>query len=500
MEEIQRVTGTLRATAGLIVGGTATQNPTAGYVFEVVGSTRLGTTTFATGTAVELAVADQLLRFTGGTSDYVGFKASTGITTTTSYTWPMIYPTSTGYVLQSTIGGELTWLDLGAAGLGDILAVGDCPDGECFTSGGTSGASLWFYDSDGRGQLTIADLTTARTYTLPDLTGTITLASGNLGTGGVLFADSDLIATSTNFYWDNASRYLQLGSANNAGQLRIYSSHASGYYLGFAATSTMTVSTTYYWPTNYGTDNYILTTDGAGQLQWTSATGTGAVTGTGADGQVAYWIGENSIDGDANFTWSTSTNKLTLGSGLVVPLIEYAGDLTLQTSGAGNDIILAPASGIVKLSGAGTYIETASGYKIGATGTQILREMIPIMGFDLPVQTATTSYVKISKTLENYPFLENASGTTRVHKLVFRYAASTTDPIEWRVSTSTGQTYSSSTLPAPVSNNLEQGDAYIATTSIPTDGTDWWLDIKTATVPDVVRAFQIFLAAYDEIN
>jgi hypothetical protein len=222
------------------------------------------------------------------------------------------------------------------------------------------------------------------------------------------------------------------------------------------------------------------------------------VAGTGVAGRVTYWTGTSEVGSDADFTWDSSTNMLTLTGGLVAPLIQASGGLTLES--LGGNILLYPSTGIVEL-GTSTYILTASGYKIGATGTQVLREMIPILGFDLPVQTGTTSYVKISKTLENYPFQDAASGTTRVHKLAFRYAASTTaaDEIAWRVSTTTGQTYSSSTLPHTALDDLEKGDAYIATTTIPTD-TDWWLDIKTGTVSDTVRVFQIFLAAYDEIQ
>jgi len=54
---------------------------------------------------------------------------------------------------------------------GDITAVGDVESGAAFTADGVSGTSLWFYDEDGRGALTIANLTGARTYTLPNASG-----------------------------------------------------------------------------------------------------------------------------------------------------------------------------------------------------------------------------------------------------------------------------------------------------------------------------------------
>jgi uncharacterized protein YaiE (UPF0345 family) len=131
-------------------------------------------------------------------------------------------------------------------------------------------------------------------------------------------------------------------------------------------------------------------------------------------------------------------------------------------------------------------------------GQQVLRGMVPIFGFDLPAQTASTSYVTVSRIIENYPFSGSASGTTRVHKFVIRYAddiptASTSD---WQVYTSSE--YSTFTIPG-CNSVTTQGQAYIATTTIPTDGTDWHLKVKTPDVPTTIRIYQIFLAAYDQM-
>jgi hypothetical protein len=75
-------------------------------------------------------------------------------------------------VLITDGDGNLSWTSVSGVEAGDISAIGDVTSGEAFTSGGTQGTSLWFYDADGRGQLTIADLSAARTYTLPDTSGT----------------------------------------------------------------------------------------------------------------------------------------------------------------------------------------------------------------------------------------------------------------------------------------------------------------------------------------
>lgn len=493
LEEIYRVSGVVRATAGLIVGGTASQNPTAGYGFEVATSTL-----FSAGDVV-LSQANQLLRFTGGTTGpeyYIGFRATTTISTSTTYTWPSSYGTA-GQALITTADGVLSWNT--PSGMGDITKIGDVIESEAFSTSTVAGTSLWFHNNGNMGQLTVGTLSSGQTYTLPDFTGTIALqGSGSLGTGGALFANSGLIATSSNFNWDNTNRRLSLGATSTAnGIIRLYG--GTGGFTEFQAVASGD-DVTYTWPANDGDSNYVLTTDGSGILTWKTATGTAGaidIQGSPQGGQVTFFYDSDTLMSTSTFTFSTSTAKLTLGGGLVANLIEYTGgDLELRTNTSG-DILLNPASNIVQLA-TSTYIRTHGGYEIGVTGTQILVEMIPILGFDLPVQTATTSYIQISRTLEDYPFSTAATGTTRVHKLVFRYAASTTNPIDFRVYTNAE--HSSSTLPVPQTANLDKGEAYIVTTTIPTDATAWRLDVKTTDVPDTVRIFQIFLAAYDEIQ
>ncbi|KKQ38151.1 MAG: hypothetical protein US55_C0013G0001, partial [Candidatus Levybacteria bacterium GW2011_GWC2_37_7] len=67
----------------------------------------------------------------------------------------------------------------GTAWQGVFTSIGDSTTGEAFTEEGTSGTALYFYDTDGRGKLTTANLSGARIYTLPDATGTI-VTTGNL--------------------------------------------------------------------------------------------------------------------------------------------------------------------------------------------------------------------------------------------------------------------------------------------------------------------------------
>ncbi|MDI6641981.1 MAG: hypothetical protein QME68_06705, partial [Elusimicrobiota bacterium] len=144
-------------------------------------------------------------------------------------------------------------------------------------------------------------------------------------------------------------------------------------------------------------------------------------------------------------------------AGETILVVESSGRVTLYSRG-NQDLVLDASSGAVRIASGDTlYVDN-----IAIAGEGKIIGIIPIFGFDLPAQTASTSYVKVSRDLENYPFPATTTGTTRIHKLVFRYSASTTADLTWRIATTTGQTYSSSTLPVPGSNDLQKGNAYIA--------------------------------------
>ena len=465
VEEIQRITGVLRATAGLIVGGSATQNPTSGYVFEAVGSSRLATTTITSSGRLEFP----------GSDTFSAFKAPSSYGTSTSmvYTLPAhgTTPPSPDYVLTWQTGGQLVWKEItGVGGTGDITAVGDVISGAAFTQSGGQGTSLWFNNSGFTGQLTIGTLTANRTYTLPDATGTF-----SLGTGQANYAA----------YWSGTNTL------------------AAEQYLSVTRGGTGAGSFT-----QYG-------------LLYGNNTGAFGVTAAGSANQIllgntgsapTWGIISDILNAGTNITiTATGTNEVLIATvnnpvfstSVTSPQFLSTGSLLIQ-SGGGSDITIDSSSGKIVL-GSGDYIVTNSGYEIGRAGTEILREMIPIFGFDLPAQTATTSYVKISRTLDSYPFSQAATGTTRIHRFVIRYTdnlplASTTD---WRVATTTGSSFDTFTLPGRNNSGLDSG---FATTTepvdIPTDGTDWWLEVKSQNPYDTykIKVFQIFLAAYDRIQ
>ena len=477
MEEIQRVTGVLRATAGVIVGGTASQNPSAGYGFEVATSTKLGATTTVAAGSLELTAANQVLRFTGGVSDYyVGFKANTSATSghAINYTLPAAKPDVANFVLTSGADGTMTWQSVSGVGAGDIQAVGNVSSGAAFTgddAGGSPGNTLYFEGATADTYeiaLTAADPGADYTITLPAADGYIALGSST----------ANYVA-----YWTSTStlageQYLAVTrGGTGAGTFTSY-----GLLYG-NTTGALGVTTA-------GTADYLLVGAGSASPAWKTISQL-LTNGTNI-----------SISGSTSTTIATVNNP-TFSTSVTSPQFLSTAGLLIQS--ANGDITIDPSSGKIVL-GSGDWIETNSGYQIGKSGTQVLREMIPILGFDLPAQTATTSYVKISRTIQDYPFATAATGTTRVHKFVIRYtdnlvlAASSTD---WRVATTTGAAFSTFTLGGSNNSALDSGRATTTgTVAIPTDGTDWWLEVKSQAPYDTnkIKVFEIFLAAYDQIQ
>ncbi|MEM5868128.1 MAG: hypothetical protein QXG39_09460 [Candidatus Aenigmatarchaeota archaeon] len=492
MEEIQKVTRLIKATAGLIVG--ADRDLASGYGFEVATSSLFssGNVVFTGGNLILNAQGQELI-FTGGVSGYqTGFRASTSTDPNQSiiYTLPTQKPTS-DMVLFSNSQGQLYWVSPAAAGLGDITGVGDVQSGDAFTLSG-SGNVLWFHPNQNYTLALTAhsSLSGNATTILPAVTGTnyLTLAANfPFSQNQVLYADNNgLITGGNNLIFDPTTRTLTIGGSGASGILQI---SGGNYYLGFMATSTLSSNVIYTWPGYPDSDFKVLTSDTNGRLSWQTVAGVGGVTGQGTANQIAFWTGVSSISGDSGLTYDPNTDVLTISGSLVTSLIR-------SSSGS---ITLDPAGGTVLL-GSGDWIQTSSGFEIGKSGTQILKEMVPIMGFDLPVRTATTSYVKISRDIESYPLGACSPGTQRVHKLVIRYGANGNGTLRIGASTTT--------LPS-TGTDITKGTVRTIDVSIPTPGgnctswsqgtdtTDWYVELN----PDgnTFMIYQIFLAGYDQI-
>jgi hypothetical protein len=102
---------------------------------------------------------------------------------------------------------------------------------------------------------------------------------------------------------------------------------------------------------------------------------TNPVTGTGVAGQVALWNGTNSINSDAEFTYNSSTNLLTIGGGVTLTgaqtIQTSTGNLTLATAaGDGNIVLSAHGDGNVTTNDS-IYIGSNSGINYGGFSNKL---------------------------------------------------------------------------------------------------------------------------------
>ncbi len=139
---------------------------TAGDLFVNGGSATLGTN----GQDGSLTIYSEQ-----GATDYTTIFQPGTQSANITYTLPNDDGTN-NYVLTTDGNGVLAWSSVtGIPGSGDITSVGNVTSGAAFTAGSGQGTSLSFFDAQGEGLLTIADLTGAQTYTLPNATGEISV-------------------------------------------------------------------------------------------------------------------------------------------------------------------------------------------------------------------------------------------------------------------------------------------------------------------------------------
>ncbi len=245
-------------TGGSIANGFGTIATTS----TITGTTINGTTGLNTGAGSGTQRVD-----TNGNLVNIGTTQFNGVT----YTWPGS-DGSSDYVLTTNSTGGLSWKNVtSVGGAGDITAIGDVISGAAFTAGGTQGTSLYFYDTDGRGQLTIANLTAPRTYTLPDESGEICLDSGNCaGSGGglvgsgtagqIAFFDGtgSLSSETSGFSWDALTKKLGIGTDTPTGKLTVSGAAAGKALAVFDETGNQDIITA----SASGTTQFVLSRNG----------------------------------------------------------------------------------------------------------------------------------------------------------------------------------------------------------------------------------------------
>jgi hypothetical protein len=319
------------------------------------------------------------------------------------------------------------------------------------------------------------------------------LGSFPFGTAGQLLVSqgSGNVAT-----WTAATYPTTVSAANQA----IYSSGPNAFTVG-----TLPVAAGGTGRTSWNAWG-VLYADGSGNLTNTSA-GTDYYILTGAGSAAPTWRTISQLISATNGLTATGTAQLTLKLGgtltenTQIALGNY--DLIFNLTGTGDFRVQKTGTDILVVNDSGQIYY--KNYPLAYTGKEVLREMVPIFGFDLPVKTATTSYVQISRTIVNYPLNPCDSGATRIHKLVIRYGATATST--WQVATSSGG-YAELTLPPTGATST--GSVYTIQTDIPTpsgsctgwtQGTetdDWWVRMKLNDTGEIM-IYQIFLAGYDQL-
>lgn len=226
---------------------------------------------------------------------FVGFTTvsaqSGGVTTFLALTdTPSTF--SAGEYVKVNAGGTALEYDT-PSGAGDITGVGDVTDGEAFATGSGKGTSLYFYDAQGEGELTLADLTAARTWTLPDVTGALSALGQTIGVGELVEEDfGDFTVTGgsatldTGVVADNEIDYSAVTLADFDYQTawRLFYSNADGDVTELALG---------------GSDTYLKSTGASGAPEWDTPGGSGDITDVGDASSGSTFT----ADGTGNNLW-----------------------------------------------------------------------------------------------------------------------------------------------------------------------------------------------------
>jgi len=161
---------------------------------------------------------------------------------------------------------------------------------------------------------------------------------------------------------------------------------------------------TYTLPTAYpGANDYVLTSQTDGTLSWQSVSGVGSLTGSGTNGQVAYWTGTSSLGGEdqlatsrggTGLDTSSSTGVLSISSGTwsvsaqLATALGGTGDDTSSTTGVpyidtgnwqyeaqlaaargGTGLDTSSSTGVATVSSGTWSVDSSLGVTLGGTGT-----------------------------------------------------------------------------------------------------------------------------------
>jgi len=242
----------------------------------ITGNTTLtGTLGVTSSLTADSITTDTTLQLNGSTSGSVSFAAP-AIAGTQSYTLPTAYPASTGYVLSSTTGGTLSWINSSSVNTTYTQNFSSTTGGTNLNLVGSDSTTDTVKFADGTG-VTVA-------YT-DDNTATISIGQAVATTDDVEF--NSIVATNgldasiiqSDEVRPLTSDYLTLASPTYKAEIQL--GETTGYpdgYLTAVVNSNnwsfisdgRTAFPNYTFPAADGTSNQVLKTSGGGTLSWAS--------------------------------------------------------------------------------------------------------------------------------------------------------------------------------------------------------------------------------------
>jgi hypothetical protein len=380
-------------------------------------------------------------------------------------------------------------------------------------------------------------LTTDRTYTFPDQSGTVCLSTGNcIGLGGEVTSAggttnrlakflgprnlsnssiSDLF-TGVSITID-AGGNVGIGTTAPRGKLQV---NGNLLTTGMVGVGTDTPQYPLHVSGRIQATGDICTDLGGGkclsQLVPSSppvitptpvivAGGRGGILGSGSTGYIAIWTNANTL-GNSILSQSgstlTLTGDMTITGFLTVPSLEV---LSLETSAfkisttteagfiltaadeQGNIIFAPPPTGTIPV------------------GTKLLRASLPIFKYSYPVQTATTSFVEITNKISTSTLAKvlpsRVPNAQRKFALLIKFSDNipTTASSSWRIDFDNLSDFDFEFLGQNLSS-LDSGILHLQDEIENLTNDNWVLKVRLPIGGYAMRIFNIFLICYEEVQ
>lgn len=162
---------------------------------------------------------------------------------------------------------------------------------------------------------------------------TLTLPSALPSATNLVTADTaGTLSYTSNITFNSGDSSLDLGAIKltNQGSIRFYENSTNGSeYIQLNAPASLTGTNTYQFPSAYpAASGYVLSSDTSGTLSWV----TNAAGAAGATAQIQYNDGTGVLAADADFTFQSGTNTMSVPNATITTLLNAQGDVDLGSA------------------------------------------------------------------------------------------------------------------------------------------------------------------------